>query len=84
MNENKKISREEAEIFKNENNIKLFYEVSAKNDSQDYLKDILKKFINNSNINYLEEVNNTLNYIPEIKSGNISFGKKFCENCLIF
>ena len=80
MNENKKISREEAEIFKNENNIKLFYEVSAKNDSQDYLKDILKKFINNSNINYLEEVNNKLNYIPEINS----FGKKFCENCLIF
>ena len=36
MNENKKISREEAEIFKNENNIKLFYEVSTKNDSQNY------------------------------------------------
>ena len=37
-------------------------------------------------VNQIEYMNNAdkFNYVIEIKSGNISFGKKFCENCLIF
>ena len=77
INEEKKISMDEAKIFQKENNIKMFYEVSAKNDSQKNLQNILNDFINKSNINYQKEEEDnftfTLNNVPEIKE------KGWCE-----
>ena len=76
MNEEKKISMDEAKIFQRENKIKMFCEVSAKNDSQEFLQNILNDFINKSNINYQEEEDNstfTIHHVPEIKE------KGWCE-----
>ena len=66
----KKITKEEVQKFQIENVIKMFREVSAKNDSQENLKNILKIFIKNSNIIYQEENNSNfkLERIPEIKN----------------
>ena len=76
INEEKKISMDESKIFQRENNIKMFYEVSAKNDSQENFKNILNDFISKSTINYQEEEDNstfTINFVPEIKE------KGWCE-----
>lgn len=79
LNEEKKITKEEVQKFQIENDIKMFREISAKNDSQEYLKNILKVFIKNSNIIYHEENNSNfkLERIPEIK--NVGFFEWFCD-----
>ena len=70
LNELKKISRIDVENFTRENNIKMFYEVSAKNDSQEDLRNILKQIIKQSNIDYKKKNNSSfkLEIIPVVKT----------------
>ena len=85
LNEIKKICKEDINNIKIKNNIKMSYLVSAKNDSQNDLQNMLKEMIYMSNINYQEEEDNDkfkLNSVPKIRE--IGCWEWFCEKISIF